>query len=566
MVLVPLSSQSEAKKAIDQAKETSQAQASPHVDSDASDIEDFHVDDVAGENDQTPPVDTDLPIKEDSTKARPGLHERGSSNVAEDVIGKKGQYGRFAERWFSKKGWGVDKRRMQGMSTENIEKASSSEDGSRMVKPEPCNLGLSEQNTGSIGHTQVVAHTLLPKLLRTTRTLLGSRSFFYSYDLDITRRIGHQVHKSSELPLHKSVDPLFFWNHHLLLPFIESGQHAFILPLMQGFVGQRSFTASKAAETSSSVAFEKQPEPSLDSVNFLLTLISRRSVRRNGLRYLRRGIDDEGNVANFVESEQILSRTSWAKNEKIFSFLQVRGSIPIFFSQSPLSFKPTPVLQRSPETNQRAFERHFRSLVNRYGEVQIVSLVDKKGGESEIGRKYEESVMRLNAGDSLAGKKLGFEWWDFHSRCQGMAFENVNLLIEALESKLEDSVELGGTVQRRQTIVVRTNCIDCIDRSNVVQSAAGQKVLERQLTEEGSQINFLTSSATKFFNTLWADNGDQISRAYAGTSALKGDYTRTRQRNYRGAINDIGLSLSRFYNNLFNGKGVLHHADKDSAK
>lgn len=35
-------------------------------------------------------------------------------------------------------------------------------------------------------------------------------------------------------------------------------------------------------------------------------LISRRSRDRAGLRYQRRGIDDDANVANFVETETIL--------------------------------------------------------------------------------------------------------------------------------------------------------------------------------------------------------------------------------------------------------------------
>lgn len=40
------------------------------------------------------------------------------------------------------------------------------------------------------------------------------------------------------------------------------------------------------------------------------------------------------------------------------------------------------------------------------------------------------------------------------------------------------------------------------------------------------------------FNILWADNGDAISREYAGTSALKGDFTRTGKRDWRGAMNE----------------------------
>ena len=51
-------------------------------------------------------------------------------------------------------------------------------------------------------------NALVPKLLRTTRMLLSSRSFFFSYDLDVTRRLGGEIVKNPEIPLSKFVDPL----------------------------------------------------------------------------------------------------------------------------------------------------------------------------------------------------------------------------------------------------------------------------------------------------------------------------------------------------------------------
>jgi hypothetical protein len=36
-----------------------------------------------------------------------------------------------------------------------------------------------------------------------------------------------------------------------------------------------------------------------------VVLVSRRSVHRAGTRYFRRGIDSQGAVANFVETEQV---------------------------------------------------------------------------------------------------------------------------------------------------------------------------------------------------------------------------------------------------------------------
>ena len=60
-----------------------------------------------------------------------------------------------------------------------------------------------------------------------------------------------------------------------------------------------------------------------------ITLIARRSTKRAGTRHWRRGVDLEGNVANFVESEQIVETCSG----HLSSFVQLRGSIPICWSQ-----------------------------------------------------------------------------------------------------------------------------------------------------------------------------------------------------------------------------------------
>ena len=47
------------------------------------------------------------------------------------------------------------------------------------------------------------------------------------------------------------------------------------------------------------------------------------------IRFNVRGLNDEGNVANFVETEQVLSIDGGA----IASFVQVRGLVPVFWDQ-----------------------------------------------------------------------------------------------------------------------------------------------------------------------------------------------------------------------------------------
>ncbi|KAJ4373403.1 hypothetical protein N0V83_003698 [Neocucurbitaria cava] len=243
--------------------------------------------------------------------------------------------------------------------------------------------------------------------------------------------------------------------------------------------------------------------------------------------------------------------------DKIFSFTQFRGSIPLFFSQSPYSLKPQVSTWGSFETNAKAFKRHFTDLSARYGDIYCASLIDKHGTEAKIGELYENHAKALNENGGIdgKGKQLGFEWFDFHNVCRGMHFENVSKLMDSLEPFMKSTswVEItDDEVKRKQTGVLRTNCMDCLDRTNVVQSACARTALESQLSAGSFTIDLQHDPSTSWFNTLWADNGDAISRQYAGTAALKGDFTRTRKRQITGALTDFGLTLTRYYNNIVN--------------
>jgi hypothetical protein len=243
---------------------------------------------------------------------------------------------------------------------------------------------------------------------------------------------------------------------------------------------------------------------------FDITVVSRRSTKRAGLRYLRRGIDDEGYVANSVESEQILSPTAWDR------------------------------------------------MRQQYGALQIVNLVERQGIEAPIGEMYRSAAEKANAegGSGEEDASIPFEWFDFHHVCRGMKFENVSLLLQTVGKNLErfgSTVSTGDAVTGRQKGVLRTNCMDCLDRTNVCQSSFARYMLDIQLREQGFDLSIQPDQENAWFNTLWADNGDAISKQYASTAAMKGDYTRTRKRDYRGALTDAGLSLTR----LFNGWVVL---------
>ena len=61
-----------------------------------------------------------------------------------------------------------------------------------------------------------------------------------------------------------------------------------------------------------------------------------------GTRFLKRGANKNGDVANEVETEQILADSSISSFEKasVTSFVQIRGSVPGNWSQDTTTMVP----------------------------------------------------------------------------------------------------------------------------------------------------------------------------------------------------------------------------------
>ena len=107
------------------------------------------------------------------------------------------------------------------------------------------------------------------------------------------------VEPDVQVPLWRRADNRFFWNEYLLRDFIDAGLHSFALPIMQGWVQSSSFDIPISPSPT-------DPSRTPSAVPVDLVIVSRRSRDRAGLRFQRRGIDDDGHVANMVETEMIV--------------------------------------------------------------------------------------------------------------------------------------------------------------------------------------------------------------------------------------------------------------------
>ncbi|KAI0559416.1 SacIy [Gracilaria domingensis] len=111
------------------------------------------------------------------------------------------------------------------------------------------------------------------------------------------------------------------------------------------------------------------PALAAGSAEFTTTLISRRSRHRAGTRYITRGADALGNVANFVETEQLV----WAEETShvYTSFSLIRGSVPVFGRQDNGIAKPSPELDATLLASRTAFTEHFDTLNFRVSKCSV---------------------------------------------------------------------------------------------------------------------------------------------------------------------------------------------------
>ncbi|CAH2059278.1 unnamed protein product, partial [Iphiclides podalirius] len=391
-----------------------------------------------------------------------------------------------------------------------------------------------------------------------------SDSFYYSRTLDITNSLQRQYEIEKILETEdaggktitditrwwKHVDDRFFWNKHMLKDIIALDSpncDQWILPVIQGYVHLSQIAVDPA--DSNPLNVESLSTSNSCDETFTLGLISRRSRYQAGTRYNRRGIEPGGKVANYVETEQIVSIICSDSIHRA-SFVQVRGSVPIFWSQPEYKFRPPPRLDRGEEETHAAFKKHFEEELKIYKHVCIVNLVEQQGRERVIWEAYGNHVLKYNSPDVI------YATFDFHEYCRGMHYENVSILINAIADIIAETRftwrDDRGLICG-QGGVFRVNCIDCLDRTNVVQTAIAKYVLELQLCRLGLGTPGcgLPPSLRNAFLTMWADNGDVVSRQYAGTKALKGDYTRTGERKFTGMMKDGVASANRYYLSTF---------------
>ncbi|KAL6226847.1 hypothetical protein ACLB2K_000807 [Fragaria x ananassa] len=423
-----------------------------------------------------------------------------------------------------------------------------------------------------------------------------TKDFFFSYSYNVMRSL--QKNMLDNKMGHVVYETMFVWNEFLTRGIRNHLQNTvWTVALVYGFFRQATLSTSGR--------------------DFKLTLIARRSRHYAGTRYLKRGVNEKGRVANDVETEQIVFEdVPEGFPIQISSVVQNRGSIPLYWSQetSRLNIKPDIILSKK-DQNYEATRLHFENLVKRYGNpiiiLNLIKTQEKRPRESILRTEFANAIDFINK-DLSEENRLRFLHWDLHKHSRSKAVNALLLLGKVATYALsltgffhcqvtpemgpeglincpssedfdnctspqrhyangdedvdniagkptgDSNVGNGGHSAKLSTFqkgVLRTNCIDCLDRTNVAQYAYGLAALGHQLHAlgllENPKIDLddpLADELMGFYERM----GDTLAHQYGGSAAHNKIFSERRGQ-WRAATQsqEFFRTLQRYYSNAY---------------
>jgi len=415
-----------------------------------------------------------------------------------------------------------------------------------------------------------------------------SSNFYFSYSYDLTHTLQHNLAnpnyiikpcgekisladipniRSSQFSYISQFQSKFVWNEYLMqgMGCIDT---EWILPIVHGFVDQ------------SNVSIYGKP--------IYVTIIARRSKKYAGTRFLKRGANNSGDVANEVETEQIVCDASIGSDKvgHYTSFVHMRGSVPAHWAQDISKIQPKPpIFVETQDPYAQVAGKHFNQLLGRYGSpVVVINLVKKRERRKHESLLSEEFLTHINylnqflpaqhriqychfdmarcnkktdanvmgrLGDIAyrAVKKVGI----FHNRATSYLQQNRGgrLDRELLDSWRDRVGRDAGSIMM-QTGIIRTNCVDCLDRTNTAQFSIGLCALGFQLHALGVlEVPRLETDTdcVRMLEEMYEDHGDTLALQYGGSALIHRIKTYRKQSPWTSKGNDIMQTMRRYYSN-----------------
>ena len=335
----------------------------------------------------------------------------------------------------------------------------------------------------------------------------------------------------------------FVWNNGFRKPFEKLGIPQICIYLIQGVCVSKEFINFK----------------------FSLTYMCRRSVLNPGTRYAARGLNDLNSPGNEVECELI-----FIKDKEFWSQSWRRGSIPIRW-KTVLSSKlasPKHTVDKNDFFNGTC--EYFQMLNERFGNVPIrcVSLLQTESdhAENEIKEYFTKALGQLF---DHGVDNVFFTPFDLnqHLHADGSGEAMMDFLSYIAPLGDGDGFTHGVlpcTVQENQQGLMRFNCADSLDRTNLATFYWAMKItadwckekkvgLSKTPDADPNQPNLiLHQSIIDFLANAFVNSGNVVSKLYTNTQAIKTNAIKRFSPTIVVSASDTNITLQRRMQNVVN--------------
>lgn len=337
--------------------------------------------------------------------------------------------------------------------------------------------------------------------------LLETGTFYYSYDTDLAVKAQDWDTSNKTGYSYTTVQNLqddyagrFVWNGNLISEIsIFRGrlsdeerkifdQGKFYITLIRGFVQRETFQNRSQS---------------------CMTIISRQDCRKIGSLFGPACVDEEGNVANFVETELIIYT-----GENLVSYSIVKGNVPLFWKLDTHLLSTKIEFPRSQDASKHAFNRFFETLCTEYNMIYVLDALSSKGSQPELSDRYATAIRELQTDykELSVGYKKLTDCPSIGNRLKGKS-DYMSILLQdeqihkALEIYSANQFNIDNWEQSsRQLGVFLINTLDSNDRANHVECKLSEMILEYLFG-----TSFTPDIWTKH-DILWVSNGAALGK------------------------------------------------------
>ena len=281
---------------------------------------------------------------------------------------------------------------------------------------------------------------------------LLTMGFYYSFNCDLSNSLQRQYHKNFNIKESHNIDAKatakYFWNYSINKRLVDA-------------------KVDKIWSVVCIFGYIRIDDVKLNDETVQLGLISRKSVNHPGIFYKAKGIKEYGHCANYVETESL-----FIIKQKVYSFVILRGSPPIKFGDE--NFENNNLSEKKISTS---FQNHLVEIQQDFSYIMMINLMNELNPEEERLSKKFKSQFEISE-----IKNCKYHEFDMYNICKNNDFENLDNFIKQRLLVILDNFKYhcdNGEKDHltEQIGVIRLNCYDCLNRTNIFQSRVCWQIL-----------------------------------------------------------------------------------------